>query len=139
MGAQKTDPNGRNYDPDAGDNEEPVHEVMLSPFLVGKFEVSQAEWERVMGSNPSQFKGNDLDGGGSLGTVVRRTSWCTAPRPRGGRKTQTRRTSADSEPPAGRFRDRQAAVPARRDFAHGVAEGSCGAGGLTRRSEEGER
>ena len=34
MGAQKDDPNGRNYDLDAQDNEGPVHEVSLSPFLM---------------------------------------------------------------------------------------------------------
>ena len=41
-------------------NEGPVHEVTLSAFLVGKFEVTQAEWKGVMGSNPSKFKGDDL-------------------------------------------------------------------------------
>src|SRR5512136_1737711 len=30
MGAQRTDPNGRNYDPEAQDGEGPVHEVTLS-------------------------------------------------------------------------------------------------------------
>lgn len=36
------------------------HEVTLSPFLIGKFEVTQAIWEQVMGSNPSKFKGESL-------------------------------------------------------------------------------
>ena len=39
--------------------EKPVHCVTLSPFLVGKYEVTQAQWEKVMGSNPSLFKGAD--------------------------------------------------------------------------------
>ncbi len=59
MGAQRTDPNGQNYDPDAADDEGPVHEVSLSPFLIGRCEVTQAEWKRVMGSNPSHFDSDD--------------------------------------------------------------------------------
>ncbi|CAA7627866.1 Sulfatase modifying factor 1 (fragment) [Candidatus Terasakiella magnetica] len=36
----------------------PVHRVTISrPFAVGKYAVTQAEWEAVMGSNPSYFKG----------------------------------------------------------------------------------
>ncbi len=40
--------------------EGPVHKVTLSPFLVAKYAVSQAEWKRVMGKNPSKFKGDAL-------------------------------------------------------------------------------
>ncbi len=32
----------------------------LSPFLVAKYEVSQAEWKRVMVNNPSRSKGDAL-------------------------------------------------------------------------------
>jgi len=59
MGAQDKDPSGPNYDPDAMSNEGPVHEVTLSPFLIGKYEVTQAQWKAVMGLNPSLFKGDD--------------------------------------------------------------------------------
>jgi formylglycine-generating enzyme required for sulfatase activity len=39
-------------------NEMPVHRVDINySFAVGKFEVTQAEWQMVMGSNPSYFKG----------------------------------------------------------------------------------
>jgi sulfatase modifying factor 1 len=38
-------------------DEEPVHRVTLDSFYIGKFEVTQEEWEAVMGSNPSLFKG----------------------------------------------------------------------------------
>jgi len=41
------------------DNEGPQHQVTLSPYLISKTEVTQAVWERVMGSNPSSFKGPD--------------------------------------------------------------------------------
>ena len=38
--------------------EKPVHEVKIGySFAVGKYEVTQAEWEGVMGNNPSEFKG----------------------------------------------------------------------------------
>ncbi|MEM7234311.1 MAG: formylglycine-generating enzyme family protein, partial [Planctomycetota bacterium] len=39
---------------------ETAHETTLSPFLIAKYEVSQREWEELMGSNPSHFKGPDL-------------------------------------------------------------------------------
>ena len=42
-------------------NEKPVHEVRISqPFYLGKYLVTQAQWEAVMGRNPSHFTG-DLD------------------------------------------------------------------------------
>jgi len=36
--------------------EKPVHEVCVGHFWMGKYEVTQGQWERVMGSNPSQNK-----------------------------------------------------------------------------------
>lgn len=44
-----------------GDGREyPVHDVRITrPFELGKFEVTQAQWEAVMGSNPASFKGVD--------------------------------------------------------------------------------
>ena len=38
-------------------DEKPAHEVTLSSFRICRHEVTQAEWEAVMGSNPSYFKG----------------------------------------------------------------------------------
>jgi formylglycine-generating enzyme required for sulfatase activity len=37
-----------------------VHQVTLSGFEIGKYEVTQAEWISVMGTNPSYFKGARL-------------------------------------------------------------------------------
>lgn len=38
--------------------EQPRHQVTVrSPFYLGRYEVTQTEWQTVMGSNPSQFKG----------------------------------------------------------------------------------
>jgi formylglycine-generating enzyme required for sulfatase activity len=47
---------------DSGDSDEkPVHKVTLpQPFYLGKFEVTQEQWQAVMGSNPSNFKGPKL-------------------------------------------------------------------------------
>jgi len=42
------------------DDEKPVHEVILDSFWMGKYEVTQKEWESVMGTNPSKFKGETL-------------------------------------------------------------------------------
>ena len=44
-------------DEDAFDDEMPAHEVELSPFYIGKYTVTQKEWEYIMGDNPSIFKG----------------------------------------------------------------------------------
>jgi formylglycine-generating enzyme required for sulfatase activity len=38
--------------------EEPIHNVMLSNFYIGKFEVTQEEWKSVMENNPSLFEGD---------------------------------------------------------------------------------
>jgi formylglycine-generating enzyme required for sulfatase activity len=57
MGAQSTNSNGLNYDPDAYSIESPVHSVTLSTFYMGETEVTQALWQAVVGSNPSYFVG----------------------------------------------------------------------------------
>ena len=42
----------------AADNEKPRHAVTIAePFYMGKYEVTQEQWQAVMGSNPSGFKG----------------------------------------------------------------------------------
>ena len=43
---------------DAWDNEKPTHSVMLSSYYIGQTEVTQALWTAVMGSNPSEFRGD---------------------------------------------------------------------------------
>ncbi len=50
-----------------GSDEDPVHEVCVDGFWMGKYEVTQAQWEKVMGSNPSGFRGNSHP--------VERVSW----------------------------------------------------------------
>jgi formylglycine-generating enzyme required for sulfatase activity len=44
----------------ANANERPRHHIRISKgFEIGKYEVTQAMWESIMGSNPSRFKGAD--------------------------------------------------------------------------------
>lgn len=45
-------------DEQGNENEKPVHRVTIAkPFYLGKHEVTQEQWERLMGRNPSSFKG----------------------------------------------------------------------------------
>lgn len=47
-------------DIDCNADERPIHHVQLTKaFQIGKFEVTQAQWQGVMGSNPSTIKGDD--------------------------------------------------------------------------------
>ncbi len=46
---------------EAGRNKDEVqHQVSVSAFYIGATEVTQAQWKALMGSNPSDFKGDDL-------------------------------------------------------------------------------
>jgi len=44
---------------DCDDDEKPAHQVTLSDFYIGKYEVSQKQWKTIMGSNPSYFSNCD--------------------------------------------------------------------------------
>lgn len=51
-----------NHAREAATDEKPAHRVNISqPFYLGKYEVTQAEWEAVMGSSPySESRSNDF-------------------------------------------------------------------------------
>lgn len=53
----KDDPFG---DPPPSSEEMPQREVSIKSFSIGKFEVTQEQWYRLMGTTPSRFKGRDL-------------------------------------------------------------------------------
>ena len=42
---------------DSFDGERPQHEVTVPSYWMGKYAVTQEQWEAVMGNNPSRFKG----------------------------------------------------------------------------------
>jgi formylglycine-generating enzyme required for sulfatase activity len=47
-------------DNDCTADEKPAHRVQITrAFEIGKFEVTQSQWQAVMGSNPSTVKGDD--------------------------------------------------------------------------------
>jgi formylglycine-generating enzyme required for sulfatase activity len=58
-------------------NEQPVRQVTLStPFWMGKYEVTQAEYQSVVGNNPSSFQGANAPNAPSR--PVERVSWNNA-------------------------------------------------------------
>jgi formylglycine-generating enzyme required for sulfatase activity len=42
------------------DDDEIQHQVTVSTFYMGEYEVTQKEWREVMGNNPSHFQGDNL-------------------------------------------------------------------------------
>ena len=56
-------PEGEGYD-----GEKPQHKVSVQSFWLGKYPVTQAQWQEIMGSNPSYFKDNSQN-------PVERVSW----------------------------------------------------------------
>jgi formylglycine-generating enzyme required for sulfatase activity len=56
-------------------DETPQHKVTISkPFYMGKYEVTQEEWYKIMGNNPSEFKSEKV-GGDSRRHPVEQISW----------------------------------------------------------------
>ena len=55
LGSQKDDPQAPNYDAGTG-LEESVHSVTLTPFLLSKYEMTQGQWTRFTGENPSWWE-----------------------------------------------------------------------------------
>jgi formylglycine-generating enzyme required for sulfatase activity len=51
-------------------NEKPQHKVTLNSFYMGQTEVTQAQYQAIMGTNPSKFKGAELP--------VEQVSWLDA-------------------------------------------------------------
>lgn len=57
MGAQKTNSEGQNYDSKAYSDESPVHQVVLAPFYMAKYEVTGELYNAIMGES-SSFEAN---------------------------------------------------------------------------------
>ncbi|MFN0007473.1 MAG: SUMF1/EgtB/PvdO family nonheme iron enzyme [Planctomycetota bacterium] len=93
MGAQAEDPSADHFDPNAQTNESPVQPVNLEPFFLSKYEMTQAQWERLTATNPSLYNaGNHAKEWSSTGRLemtlhpVEQVSWedCSAVLPRFG-------------------------------------------------------
>lgn len=54
MGAQHTYPHADNFDLNSQSNESPTRRLTLKPFLLSKYEITQGQWLRLTGTNPSQ-------------------------------------------------------------------------------------
>jgi len=57
-------------EPQRGDNESPQHQVTVSAFYIGRDLVTQNDYQELMGSNPSSFKGWNMP--------VERVTWFDA-------------------------------------------------------------
>ena len=44
---------------DCHNDERPVHQVTVSSFRIGKYEITQGQWKKVMGNNPAYFSKGD--------------------------------------------------------------------------------
>jgi formylglycine-generating enzyme required for sulfatase activity len=82
MGAMMPDPEGGhplgspNVDPEAEVDEAPVHEVDINPFFLSKYEMTQAQWLRFTGENPSHSQpGRKFVGNVSLLHPVEDVNW----------------------------------------------------------------
>ena len=59
MGSQRLDPHAPNHiSTQTHDNELHPHDVWLSPFFLSKYEMTQAQWQRLSGANPSHWAAN---------------------------------------------------------------------------------
>ena len=56
----------------------PMSTVILTGFYLGKYEVTQAQYQAVTGSNPSFFSGNPVSGEAQDRRPVERVSWYDA-------------------------------------------------------------
>ncbi|MCB9832084.1 MAG: SUMF1/EgtB/PvdO family nonheme iron enzyme [Planctomycetes bacterium] len=79
MGSQKDDPRQPNYDPDSRSDERPPNLVELRPYLLGKHEMTQGQWLRAFGANPSSihpgFQNKKVATRSSLLCPVETVSW----------------------------------------------------------------
>lgn len=56
------------HEAERSDNESPRHGVQIRPFFLGRYPITQAQWQAVMGSNPAKFDTSNLH-------PVERVSW----------------------------------------------------------------
>jgi formylglycine-generating enzyme required for sulfatase activity len=75
MGAQYQHPEGAGYNIQAAPDEGPPREIALDAFFLSKYEVTQAQWVRLMGSNPSSEIGEPEKMPDLMLRAVQTVSW----------------------------------------------------------------
>lgn len=81
MGSQSADPAGPNFDPaslpDEADSGGRPRSVSLDPFFLSKYELTQGQWQRIMGENPAGYgPGKEWAGQPfTLSNPVEQVSW----------------------------------------------------------------
>ncbi|MEY2746826.1 MAG: hypothetical protein RL112_1868 [Planctomycetota bacterium] len=122
VGAQGSDANAPHHDPRAQANEGPVREIELSPHLIAKHELTQAQWRRVAGSNPAYFREGAWDpswnrnqAGWSARLPVEQASW---------REAVALLAKMDLQLPSEAQWERAARAGATTPWAHGAAPAS---------------
>lgn len=78
IGAQSSDPAKPNYEVTALDGEAPPTNIEFAPFFIARHEVTQAQWTRWQGSNPSYHRAGLSDRRDGLVTLthpVDQVSW----------------------------------------------------------------
>ena len=79
MGARRAGPGeaAGDGDPLARPDEAPVHEATLAPYLLSKYEMTQGQWLRATGANPSVYRPPQLHGPHAIDLAhpVEQVSW----------------------------------------------------------------
>ncbi len=82
MGSRLSDPDhplgAPDVDPRRQPAQQPAHDVTLSPFFLSKFEMTQAQWLRTAGSNPSFFTDRGAGSAYPLTSPVETVPWTDA-------------------------------------------------------------
>ena len=80
IGAQKERRGARHFDPAAEPDEVPLQELEMEAFFLSKFEMTQAQWSRIAGSNPSLHPPGTSYAGTTVSALhpVEQVSWADA-------------------------------------------------------------
>jgi len=60
QGAQRLDPGAPKFDAQASDRERPGEALAVDAFFISKYEMTQSQWRRIWGTNPSQYTAGNL-------------------------------------------------------------------------------
>jgi len=82
LGAQARAPGELGYDPDANLEEGPVRVLELLPFFLSKYELTQGQWRRLTGADPSKYLSGTRKAGREIGELspLEQVSWNEATR-----------------------------------------------------------